>query len=95
MSSRAVAQPEGVTYEMAIPLDGPAPLRAGPGNRFGVHLRVHRNGTAVASLGHAADPAAIRNHLPRPRRPEPGWDPDLDTPTADGTWDDPTSYPWQ
>jgi type IV secretory pathway TraG/TraD family ATPase VirD4 len=59
------------------------------------YKRARRNRTAAASLGRAADPAAVRNHLPRPRRPEPGWDPDLDTPTADGTWDDPTSYPWQ
>ncbi len=59
------------------------------------YKRARRNGTAVASLARSADPAATRNHLPRLRRPEPGWDPDLDTPTADGTWDDPTSYPWQ
>jgi len=29
------------------------------------------------------------------RRPWRGWDPDLDTPPADDTWDDPTRYPWQ
>jgi type IV secretory pathway TraG/TraD family ATPase VirD4 len=59
------------------------------------YKRARRNGTAVASLARVADPAATRNHLPRPRRPEPGWDPDLDTPSTDGTWDDPTTYPWQ
>ena len=39
------------------------------------YKRARRNGTAVASLARVADPAAIRNHLPRPRRPEPGLGP--------------------
>src|SRR5215831_6305145 len=58
------------------------------------YKRARRNGTAVASLARAADPAVTRDRLPRPRQPWPGWDPDLDTPPAGDTWDDPPSYPW-
>lgn len=47
---RSAARPEGLTYELAVPLDGPAPLRAGAGRRFGVHLRLFRAGVAVACL---------------------------------------------
>ncbi len=40
--------PDGLTYEVAIPLDGPMPLRAAGGQRFGFSLRLLRNGTYVA-----------------------------------------------
>jgi hypothetical protein len=35
----------GLNYEMAIPLDGPSPLRGGPGQRFAFWLRVLRDGS--------------------------------------------------
>ena len=62
-SFRSSAQTAGVTYEAAIPLDGPAPLRAGPGERFGVHLRLFRDGNAVACLPNCAvlNPPEFRN----------------------------------
>lgn len=62
-SFRSLAQPEGVTYETAVPLDGPTPLRAGTGRRFGIALRVFRNGTAVACLPNCAalNPPDYRN----------------------------------
>ncbi|MEO8275630.1 MAG: hypothetical protein ABI639_05380 [Thermoanaerobaculia bacterium] len=50
LSFGIVARPEGVTYEAAIPLDGPAPLRASPGQRFGLLLQLYRNGAPVGCL---------------------------------------------
>ncbi len=44
----AAVAPDGVTYEIAIPLDGPMPLRAAGGQRFGFSLRLLRNGAYVA-----------------------------------------------
>ncbi len=49
-SFATAAQPAGLTYEAAIPLDGPTPLQAGPGERFGISLRLFRDGSAVACL---------------------------------------------
>jgi hypothetical protein len=46
----AVAAQDGLTYEIAIPLDGPMPLRAQAGERFGIWLRVQRNASIVACL---------------------------------------------
>ena len=46
----SAARPEGAVLEMAIPLDGPAPLRAGPGERFGVRLIYQRDLATVACL---------------------------------------------
>jgi hypothetical protein len=62
-SFATVAQPAGLTYEAAIPLDGPAPLRAGPGDRFGIYLRLFRDGAAVACLPGCGvlDPPEYRN----------------------------------
>ena len=37
-------------FEAAIPLDGPAPLRAGPGRRFALRVQVYRDGAQVACL---------------------------------------------
>ncbi len=59
------------------------------------YKRARRNGTAIAHMAPVSELAAIRQHPPQPRQSWPGWDPDLDTPPADGTWDDPTRYPWQ
>lgn len=50
MRFHSALQPEGLTYEAAIPLDGPAPLQAGPGRRFGLALLVYRDGGPVACL---------------------------------------------
>lgn len=50
VSFRSAAQPEGVSYETAIPLDGSAPLRGGPGERFGLFLMLFRSGTQTACL---------------------------------------------
>ena len=60
---QSAPQPEGVVYEMAIPLDGPAPLQAGPGQRFAFYLRVFRDGGLVACLPSCAfiDPPNFRN----------------------------------
>lgn len=63
-SFRSVLRPEGVTYEVAIPLDGPAPLQVGPGERFGVAIRTYRDGGTVACLPACATingPADYRN----------------------------------
>jgi len=56
-------QPAGVTYEAAIPLDGPAPLQAGPGERFALMLRVFRDGGLVACFPDCftLDPPNFRN----------------------------------
>lgn len=60
---RAAAQPEGVTYELALPLDGPMPLRAGAGQRFAVWLVLYRNAVQVACLPNCgpSSPADFRN----------------------------------
>src|SRR6185503_1856912 len=64
-SYRATAQAGGVAYEVAIPLDGPAPLRAGAGQRFGFRIALLRDGTRVACFpsctGKFYDPATFRN----------------------------------
>ena len=63
-SFRSVLRPEGLTYEVAIPLDGPAPLQVGPGERFGVAFRTYRDGGMVACLPDCATvngPADYRN----------------------------------
>lgn len=49
-SFHVASRPEGLTYEVALPLDGPLPLRATPGRRFGVWLRVQRDGAFPACL---------------------------------------------
>ncbi len=49
-SFRSVLRPEGLTYEAAIPLDGPSPLQAGPGERFGVAFLIYRDGGPVVCL---------------------------------------------
>ncbi len=55
-------RPEGLTYELAIPLDGPAPLQAGPGRRFGIELQVIRNGFFGPCLACAGSyPPDLRN----------------------------------
>lgn len=41
---------QGSVFEIAIPLDGPAPLRLQRGERFGLRLQVYRNGVAVGCL---------------------------------------------
>ena len=48
MSYQSSPQLNGMSYEMAIPLDGPMPLRAAGGQRFGFSLRLLRNGAYVA-----------------------------------------------
>ncbi len=60
---RTAAHPEGVTYEAALPLDGPMPLQAGPGERFGLMMRLFRDGNLVACYPDclALDPATFRN----------------------------------
>lgn len=61
---RVAAPPEGVTFELAIPLDGASPLRAAAGQRFGVRIQVYRNGAGVACLPGCAGgplPADFRN----------------------------------
>lgn len=50
LTFHVAARPEGLTYELALPLDGPFPLRGDAGERFAVHLRLYRNGSAVACL---------------------------------------------
>jgi type IV secretory pathway TraG/TraD family ATPase VirD4 len=59
------------------------------------YRRARRHRTATTPVELVTGRATIRTDIPRPRQPWPGWDPDLDTPPADGTWDDPTRYPWQ
>lgn len=56
-------QLEGVTYELAIPLDGPTALRAGLGKRFGVLIAIVRNSAYVACLPNcsAFNPPDFRN----------------------------------
>ncbi len=63
MSYLSVPQPEGVTYEMAMPLDGPAPIQAGPGERFALRMRVYRDGGLVACYPDCIvlDPPNFRN----------------------------------
>jgi hypothetical protein len=56
--------------------------------------RARHHRTAIADLTPVPEAAAIRNHVPRPRRPSPDWNPDLDTPITGDAWDDPTRYPW-
>ena len=46
----------GLTFEAAIPLDGPSPLRVGPGQRFGARLLVYRDGVNVACLPTCGSP---------------------------------------
>ncbi|MEO8197436.1 MAG: hypothetical protein ABI689_12025 [Thermoanaerobaculia bacterium] len=60
---RAAARPEGVTYEIALPLDGPMPLRAAAGQRFAVWLVLYRNAAQVACLPNCgpSSPADFRN----------------------------------
>lgn len=60
---RAAARPEGVTYEMALPLDGPLPLQAEAGQRFAVWLVLYRNAAQVACLPNCgpSSPADFRN----------------------------------
>jgi type IV secretory pathway TraG/TraD family ATPase VirD4 len=59
------------------------------------YKRARRHRSAIADLAPATEAAALDGDVPQPRRPWPGWDPDLDTPTTGDTWDDPTRYPWQ
>jgi len=57
-------RPEGLTYELSIPLDGPAPLQAGPGERFGIVILVYRDGGPVVCLpdcSTVSDPSDYRN----------------------------------
>ena len=61
---RSALRSEGLTYEAAIPLDGPAPLQAGPGERFGVVFLIYRDGGPVVCLPDCATvsgPADYRN----------------------------------
>ena len=55
--------PQGLFREYAIPLDGPMPLRAAPGERFGIYLQLFRDGAEVACLPGCGvfDPAIFRN----------------------------------
>ena len=63
MSYQSSPQLNGMSYEMAIPLDGRAPIQAGPGQRFAFYLRVFRNGALVACFPSCMfiDPPAFRN----------------------------------
>ncbi len=63
LTFRASTQPGGVTYEMAIPLAGPAPLRAQAGQRFGFSLRSFRGFTPAGCYPTCAnvDPVNFRN----------------------------------
>jgi hypothetical protein len=54
VSFRSAGGPQGVTYEIALPLDGPAPLRGAAGQRFAVLLLVYRNGAQTACLPNCA-----------------------------------------
>ncbi|MDQ1347387.1 MAG: hypothetical protein QG573_757 [Acidobacteriota bacterium] len=60
---RAAAQPQGVTYEIALPLDGPMPLSAAAGQRFAVWLVLYRDAAQVACLPNCgpSSPADFRN----------------------------------
>ena len=62
-SFRSVVLPDGVRYETAIPLDGAAPLRAGPGQMLGLFLLLYRDGGQVACLPNCGvtDVALFRN----------------------------------
>ena len=42
--------PQGSIFELAIPLDGPAPLRPAAGERFGLRIQIYRDGTNVGCL---------------------------------------------
>lgn len=55
--------PQGLFREYALPLDGPIPLRAAPGERFGLYLQLFRDGAEVACLPACGvfDPATFRN----------------------------------
>lgn len=59
------------------------------------YKRARRHRGAAVWMEPVTDLATIHTDIPHPRQPWPGWDPDLDTPPSDGTWDDPTRYPWQ
>jgi len=50
MSYRSLMGPEGLTYEVAIPLNGPTALQANAGERFGVLVMLVRDGFEFASL---------------------------------------------
>lgn len=50
VSSRSATRPEGVTHEVAIPLDGTSPLRAGAGDRFALFLLLYRDGGTAGCL---------------------------------------------
>ena len=53
---------ETLNYEIAIPLDGPAPLRASPGQRLAFTLRVHRDSNITTCLPICEnDPVNFRN----------------------------------
>ena len=41
---------QGSIFELAIPLDGPAPLRLAAGERFGLRIQIYRDGTNVGCL---------------------------------------------
>lgn len=51
--------PQGSIFEIAIPLDGPAPLRLASGERFGLRLQVYRDGVNVGCV-----PACAGGPLP-------------------------------
>lgn len=63
ISYRVSARPEGVTYEIAVPLDGPAPLRAAAGQRVALWLVLYRDGAPVGCLPGCgpSSPADFRN----------------------------------
>lgn len=63
MRYRTAPHPEGVTYEAALPLDGAMPLQARAGERFGMMLRLFRDGNLTACYPDclALDPASFRN----------------------------------
>ncbi len=56
--------PQGSIFEIAIPLDGPAPLRLAAGERFGLRIQIYRDGTNVGCLPDCAGgplPADFQN----------------------------------
>ena len=58
------------------------------------YKRARRNGTPPPSWPRSpSQPRSAPTSATADAEPWPGWDPDLDTPPADGTWDDPTRYP--
>lgn len=57
MSLAAGDSDQGSIFELAIPLDGPAPLRLAAGERFGLRIQIYRDGVNVGCLpGCAAGP---------------------------------------